>query len=118
MVKTTSVGVVGPAHRLGGTTTTTLTRGAAGGQGSGEPGLSGCCQHVRKLTSVASNNVHRGSPPPGERQQGPLSFKQFLLQQHDDPSPEEAQERYRGYLVEYHGSEIKAEFAQTRNDER
>jgi len=56
------------------------------------------------------------SPPPRE-QLGPLSFKQFLIDQPDDLTPEEAQARYRGYLVEYHGSEIKAEFMQTRNDE-
>jgi hypothetical protein len=41
-----------------------------------------------------------------------------MLSQEDDPEPEEAQERYRRYLVEWHGGEIKAEFAQTRNEER
>jgi len=36
----------------------------------------------------------------------------------DDLTPEDANARYRAYLVEYHGSEIKAEFMQTRNEER
>jgi hypothetical protein len=41
-----------------------------------------------------------------------------MLSQDDDPEPEEAQDRYRRYLIEWHGGEIKAEFAQTRNEER
>lgn len=36
----------------------------------------------------------------------------------DDLTPEEANARYKAYLVEYHGSEIRAEFMQTRNDEK
>lgn len=68
------------------------------------------------LEMMHSPEFHRGSPPPPER--GPKTFKQFMLSQDDDPEPEEAQERYRRYLVEWHGGEIKAEFAQTRNDER
>ena len=46
-----------------------------------------------------------------------MSFKEFILDQPDDPSPEEAQARYKGYLVEYHGGEIKAEFAAKMDDE-
>ncbi|KAL6765183.1 hypothetical protein V8C86DRAFT_3128329 [Haematococcus lacustris] len=49
---------------------------------------------------------------------GPQTFKAFLLSQDDDPDPEEAQTRYKAYLVEYHGGEVKAEFAETRNSER
>lgn len=47
-----------------------------------------------------------------------LSFKEFLIDLPGDPTPEEAQARYREYLVEYHGGEIKAEFAEKKNDER
>lgn len=47
-----------------------------------------------------------------------MTFKQFLMNQQDDPSPEEAQERYKAYLVDYHGGEIKAEFAATREKDR
>lgn len=83
----------------------------------------GCATVHKQLliacTMLACDHAFRERSPVGERvNQGPLSFKQFLLNQSDDPSPDEAQERYRQYLVEYHGSEIKAEFMQTRNDER
>ena len=57
-----------------------------------------------------------GSPEP--KPSGPMTFKQFLMNQQDDPSPEEAQERYKAYLVDYHGGEIKAEFAATREKDR
>eukprot|EP00967_Tisochrysis_lutea_P002275 scaffold2864_cov18-Tisochrysis_lutea.AAC.1 len=117
---------------------------------------------LRELTLVSCLSHRQPSPPPRE-QLGPLSFKQFLIDQPAprigllmpdaaacqpskaaglcpfklvtlsapswrsiilleayayDLTPEEAQARYRGYLVEYHGSEIKAEFMQTRNDEK
>lgn len=64
------------------------------------------------------NAMHRPGSPERSHMQGPMSFKQFLMNQEDDPSPEEAQQRYQAYLVDFHGSEIKAEFAQNRNDER
>lgn len=64
----------------------------------------------------------RGSPDrhdgPHDKAQGPLTFKQFIQKQKDDPSPEEAQERYKQYLVDYHGGEIKAEFESTKDKQR
>ncbi len=44
-----------------------------------------------------------------------MTFKQYITRLPDDLSPEEAQERYRQYLVEHHGSVIKAEFATTKD---
>jgi hypothetical protein len=47
-----------------------------------------------------------------------LSFKEFLIHKiQDDPSPEEAQARYKQYIIEFHGSEIKAEFEEKKNDD-
>ncbi|MEW5313813.1 MAG: hypothetical protein WDW38_005350 [Sanguina aurantia] len=46
-----------------------------------------------------------------------LSFKEFLIKQPDDPSPDESQTRYQAYLVEYHGGVVKAEFSQYKEDD-
>eukprot|EP00798_Chlamydomonas_sp_ICE-L_P018438 gene18438-24913_t len=61
-------------------------------------------------------------PPPGRRPADDtsgkmMSFKQFMLEQPDDPSVEDAQARYKQYTVEYHGGEIKAEFMAQKDDE-
>lgn len=55
-----------------------------------------------------------GEAPPPPRMK---TFKEFLLDQPDDPSPEEAQKRYKDYQIEFHGGELKAEFAEKKNDE-
>lgn len=41
----------------------------------------------------------------------------MLARIQDDPSPEEAQARYKQYLVEFHGGEIKFEFEERKNDD-
>jgi hypothetical protein len=46
-----------------------------------------------------------------------MTFKEFMIEQPDDLSPDEAQARYRLYQVDFHGGEIKAEFVERKNDE-
>lgn len=62
-------------------------------------------------------------PPPSlarcrDEQKRLMTFKEFMISQPDDPEPEEAQTRYRSYTVEFHGGEIKAEFATRKDDEQ
>lgn len=46
-----------------------------------------------------------------------MSFREFLLKQvEDDVSPEQAQQRYEEYLVQYYGDELKAMFQQKKGD--
>eukprot|EP00955_Chlamydomonas_euryale_P094091 364830-Chlamydomonas_euryale.AAC.4 len=52
----------------------------------------------------------------GERRM--LTFKEFLMDQADDPGPEEAHARYAAYQVSFHGGEIKAEFVQRKDDDQ
>ncbi len=47
-----------------------------------------------------------------------MTFRQFMNKQPDDLSPEEAQARYKDYLVDFHGGEIKADFVATKDQER
>lgn len=47
----------------------------------------------------------------------PYSFKEFMLEIDDDPSPEVAQARYQEYLAHWYGDQLKAEFEQHKTEE-
>lgn len=48
---------------------------------------------------------------------GPESYKEFILNLPNDVTPEEAHRRYQDYLAEWHGSSVKAEFEQLKDED-
>ena len=46
-----------------------------------------------------------------------MTFKEFIVKLPDDPSPEEAQARYKRYIIDFHGSELEAEFEEKKHNE-
>ena len=73
--------------------------------------------HPRLTTSRSPERRDARGGPDGDKPARMMTFKEFMLSLPDDPSPEEAQTRYKAYKVEYHGGEIKAEFVEKKNDE-
>lgn len=46
-----------------------------------------------------------------------MTYREFMLTLHNDVTPDEAQQMYQGYLKEWWGSEVRAEFEAKKTDE-